>query len=584
MSQSHAIAGSAATDRDRWGPMITAPGRAVFRLWAPDMDRLVLELEDEPPAPMQREAGGWFNLEVPARAGTRYRFRLPDGRTVPDPASRRQSGGMHGWSVLTDPEGYVWRHGDWRGRPWHEAVVYELHVGLCGGFAGVMPRLAELRALGVTALQLMPVADFAGNRNWGYDGVLPYAPAEAYGPPEALKTLIDEAHGHGLMVYLDVVYNHFGPDGNYLGAYAADFFDAGADTPWGAAVAVHRRPVSRYFIDNALMWLQEFRFDGLRFDAVHAIGDTNFLDAMAAELRAALPERPIHLILENETNDAERLTEAFDAQWNDDFHNVMHVLLTGESIGYYGDFVEAPAAKLARCLAEGFIYQGETSPNHPDIPRGRPSGHLPPTSFVNFLQNHDQVGNRAMGERLILLTDAARLRAAVALMLLGPAVPLLFMGEEAGARAPFLFFTDFQNELAEAVREGRRQEFAKFPDFSNPERRAAIPDPNAESTFAASRSEPGFDQNDWRAYYTELLALRRERIVPHLSGAQALGAGVVGDAAVRASWRLGNGRHLTLIVNLGAGQVSGGDYPETSPVFATGDAMVGPGLTAWIEP
>ncbi len=582
MTQSPTIETPAAADADRWGPQILEGGRVRFRLWAPDLERLKLEVDGRADVEMVRAADGWFAAEAEAGQGTRYRFRISSDLAVPDPASRAQAGGVHGWSVVTAPGAYSWRNTGWRGRPWHEAVVYELHAGLLGGFDGVARRLAGLKALGITAVQLMPVADFSGSRNWGYDGVLPYAPAEAYGAPEALKALVDAAHGLGLMVFLDVVYNHFGPDGNYLGAYASDFFDAETHTPWGAAVAVHRPPVARFFIDNALMWLDEFRLDGLRFDAVHAIGDDAFLDAMGHDIRAQLGERHIHLILENEANDADRLAGPYDAQWNDDFHNAMHVLLTGETLSYYADFAEMPAEKLARSLREGFIYQGEASANHGGKPRGKPSAHLPPTAFVNFLQNHDQVGNRAMGERLSVLVDATRLRAAAALMLLAPGVPMLFMGEETGSRTPFLFFTDFHDELADAVREGRRREFAKFPAFSDPARRETIPDPNAVATFETSRPEPGPEAAVWRDFYAQLIALRHARIVPHLPGAQALGSAVLGEAAVRAQWWLGDGSTLTLLVNLGSQEVDDVGEDAGEIVFRDGDAARGAGLTAWL--
>ncbi|MFN3945655.1 MAG: malto-oligosyltrehalose trehalohydrolase [Allosphingosinicella sp.] len=539
----------------RWGPEPLGGGRWRFNLWAPGVERVNLEIA----APSEREGlevamsqsgDGWFSAEAEARSGTRYRFRVSPDLAVPDPASRAQAEDVHGWSLLVDPDSYRWQAADWAGRPWEETVIYELHAGLLGGFRGVADRLPDIAALGVTAVELMPVAAFSGTRNWGYDGVLPYAPAAAYGSPDDLKALVDKAHALGLSIYLDVVYNHFGPDGNYLHAYANDFFHPEIRTPWGDAIAFDREPVRRFFIDNALMWLTEYRFDGLRFDAVHAIGDVGFLDAMAAELRAATVGRHVHLMLENEANDAERLERGFDAQWNDDFHNTIHVMLTGESEAYYGGFAERPAEKLARCLAEGFVYQGETPPGG-DHPRGAPSGHLRSTAFIPFLQNHDQIGNRAMGERLTRLTSRERLRAATALLLLMPQVPLLFMGDETGSESPFLFFTDFHDELADAVREGRRREFAKFAAFADPEARARIPDPNAEATFAGSRPEPGPAAAEWRAFYADLLDLRRREIVPRLKGARGDGARALSETAVLAHWRLGDGSRLTIFADLG---------------------------------
>jgi maltooligosyltrehalose trehalohydrolase len=551
-----------------WGARY-ADGMTRFRLWAPDRETVTLEIDGDAPVAMERDGEGWFEMERAVAPGARYRFRLDPDLAVPDPASRGQSGGVHGWSVVSDPDAYRWRSGDWRGRAWEELVIQEVHVGALGGFAGVAEALPAIAELGITAIELMPVNAFGGTRNWGYDGVLPYAPAENYGTPDALKALVDRAHELGVAVLLDVVYNHFGPDGNYLGAYAADFFDAEVDTPWGGSVAVEREPVRRFFIDNALMWLDEYRFDGLRFDAVHAIADDAFLDAMATEIRATITDRPVHLVLENEGNDADRLTPGlYDAQWNDDFHNVLHVLLTGETSAYYADFAERPAERLARCLGEGFIYQGEGSPNHDGKPRGKPSAHLPPTAFVAFLQNHDQIGNRAMGERLTLLADPQKLRAATALLLLGPQIPLLFMGDETGSTSPFLFFTDFHDELADAVREGRRKEFAKFAAFADPEARKAIPDPNALATFERSRVEAGPDAQRWRQLYRDLLAIRHREIVPRLDGAMPMGADTVGGGAVVARWRMADDAVLTIALNLGDDSVA---FPAVDVLFEDGD-------------
>lgn len=563
----------------RWGPELTPRG-VTFHLWAPDRDAVALEVEGRDAVPMARGEDGWFTADAPVGAGARYRFRLDDGLAVPDPASRAQAGGVHGWSVVVDPAAYRWRV-DWAGRPWEEMVIEEVHAGVLGGFAGVAERLPAMAELGITAVELMPVGAFGGDRNWGYDGVLPYAPAESYGSPDDLRALVDRAHELGISVFLDVVYNHFGPDGNYLGAYAKGFFHPEVHTPWGGAVAVDDEPARRFFIDNALMWLRDYRIDGLRFDAVHAIANDGFLDAMAAELRRAV-DRPVHLVLENERNDADRLAPGkYDAQWNDDFHNVLHVLLTGETDAYYADFAERPAERLARCLAEGFIYQGEGSPNHDGKPRGKPSRHLPPTRFVSFLQNHDQVGNRALGERLTLLADADRLRAATLLLLLCPQIPLLFMGDAAGSRSPFLFFTDFHDELADAVREGRRGEFAKFAAFADPARREAIPDPNARETFDRSRPQDGRDAAEGLDLYRRLLAARREHVVPRLADARGEGAEVIGDKAVIARWRLGEGARLTIAINLGEAAV---EVPAAEPLAAVGVPGAPASAAAWIDP
>ena len=345
-------------------------------------------------------------------------------------------------------------------------MIYQLHVGTFseeGTFDGVRRRLGYLADLGVTAIQLMPIADFSGTRNWGYDGVLPFAPDRAYGSPEALKLLIDEAHGHGLQVFLDVVYNHFGPDGNYLHSYAPDMFRHDVPTPWGDAIDYRKRVVRDFVVNNVLLWLEEYRVDGLRFDAVQAIVDDtepHLLEEIAHSVRHRFGRhRYVHLVLENEENQASLLEREdgtptlYNAQWNDDFHHAAHVALTGEDEAYYKDYADAPVERLGKALAEGFVYQGENMP-YRGSERGEPSAHLPPTAFVNFLQNHDQIGNRAFGDRLSDLAPAGAVEAMTCLLLLSPSIPMLFMGEEWGTKRPFRFFTDFHDELADAVREG----------------------------------------------------------------------------------------------------------------------------------
>lgn len=535
-----------------WGPRPVAPGLTRFPLWAPDCKQVALEIEGLPPVAMTAEPDGWFTAEAPVGPGAHYRFRVRPDLAVPDPASRQQALDVHGFSVVTAPAEFTWQRGDWSGRPWHETVLYELHVGAMGGFAGVEEVLPRLRDLGVTAIELMPIAAFPGQRNWGYDGVLPFAPHPGYGTPEALKRLVDAAHDLDLMMILDVVYNHFGPDGAYLHAYAKPFFDVARPTGWGAAIAFREPAVAAYFEENARYWLEEFRFDGLRFDAVHAIEPEAWLQALPAKLRAACPGRHIHLILENEHNAARLLrpnaaSDGFDAQWNDDGHNALHAMLTGEHESYYAPFAKHSSAKVARVLAEGFVFQG------PPAPRGEPSAHLPPTAFVLFLQNHDQVGNRAFGERLTQLVPRGALAAATALLLLSPQIPLLFMGEEWGATAPFLFFTDHHPELAPLVREGRRREFARFAAFADPDMRDRIPDPNAEATFAASIANPAeadaSPHDETLALHRRLLAIRHREIMPRLQGAKALDAEAIGAASVLARWRLGDGTVLTIAMN-----------------------------------
>jgi maltooligosyltrehalose trehalohydrolase len=543
-----------------------------FQLWAPSQEAVALVLETQGRTlPMARLEDGFFGLTTDAaHAGSRYRFQLQDGARVPDPASRHQPDDVHGRSEVIDPRAYAWQQPAWRGRPWHETVLYELHVGAFseeGTFDGLRRRLDHLAGLGVTAIELMPFSDFSGTRNWGYDGVMPFAPDASYGRPENLKRLIDEAHTRELMVFLDVVYNHFGPDGNYLHRYAESFFEPEEHTPWGAAINYKVRMVRDFAIHNVLYWLEEYRFDGLRFDAVDRIidrGEEHILKEIAATVRRTIPAgRHVHLVLENDKNQAHLLERRndgqpvyYDAQWNDDIHHVYHHVLTGEGAGYYRDYVHEPTRLLARALTTGFVYQGEPSEHRDGALRGEPSGHLPPTAFVAFIQNHDQIGNRAFGERIADLATREAVQAVQAVLLLAPSVPLLFMGEEWGAIQPFCFFTDFHDELADAVREGRRREFKKFPEFAGEEARARIPDPNDFSTFAASRLDWSVPEQPehaaWCDLVRRLLRIRHEVIVPRLAGMRGdrAEAAVLGDRALHVRWTLGDGSVLALIANL----------------------------------
>lgn len=551
-----------------------------FRLWAPAQDeiRLVVEsVQGEHLLPMTRQNDGWFELVTDAAAsGDRYRYVLDDGMRVPDPASRFQPDDVHAASEVIDPGAYPWQRPEWRGRPWREAVIYEAHVGAfsaAGDYDGACRKLDHLADLGVTALELMPLSDFEGRRNWGYDGVQPFAPDSSYGRPEALKRLIDAAHARGLMMFLDVVYNHFGPSGNYLGLYAPQFFTDRYHTPWGQAIDFSRGEVRQFFIHNALYWLEEYRFDGLRLDAVDQIRDASqphVLAEIAEAVRTRFPDRHIHLVLENDDNAAHYLTREssapplYTAQWNDDFHHAAHVLATDEDNGYYVDYTQQPAAALARALAQGFIYQGEHS-GYRDHKRGQPSASLPPLAFVDFLQNHDQIGNRAFGERLAQLADADAVETLTAIWLLAPSIPLFFMGQEWAAKQPFLYFCDYQGELADAVREGRRREFGKFAAFADPAARERIPDPNDESTFAASV----LDWNDAATpegkrhldFVRELLDIRRREIEPRLSEDLQGGRYVLaGEHALHVQWTLAGGARLHLAANPGDTPASGLDW------------------------
>jgi len=540
-----------------FGAQVLAEGGVRFRLWAPAAKSVDLVIARRARS-MRADGKGWFELtERDAAPGTLYQYRIDGKQLVPDPASRFQPKDVDGPSEVIDPSRYPWKDAGWRSRPWQEAVIYELHVGTFtpeGTYAAARSKLRHLAEVGVSAIELMPLSDFAGRRNWGYDGVLPYAPDSAYGRPEELEALIEAAHQAGLMVFLDVVYNHFGPKGNYLSLYAPQFFTDKYNTPWGAAIDFANPVVREYFIHNVLYWLEEYHFDGLRFDAVHAIIDPSprhILD----EIRDHVPAHK-HLVLENDANQARFIGPArYNAQWNDDSHHAYHVSATGESDGYYVAYADA-ARHLARCLAEGFAYQGEVSPFSKE-PRGEKSSHLPPTCFVDFLQNHDQVGNRALGERLIALTTEAKLKALTAIQLLAPSPPLIFMGEEWGCRQPFLFFCDFEGELGEAVRKGRREEFARFKSF-----RGEIPDPLAESTFQASTLDWSKRDQVWLAHYKNLLSLRQQHVVPLDCGPGRYR--MLGERAFEVTW----GR-LLLVANCGDGLVPV-SVPSEKPLWTNG--------------
>jgi len=565
-------------------------GGVRFRFYASAAQTIALELADAAgnrSVPMQPAGAGWFEaFDERAGHGTRYAFRIDGaGQTVPDPASRFQPEGVHAPSMVVDTRAFAWPDRAWMGHAWNAYAICELHVGTFtpeGTYAAAAERLDELAATGFTAIELMPLAATPGDRNWGYDGVLWYAPAERYGTPEELRSFIAAAHERGLAVLLDVVYNHFGPEGNYLHGYAPDFFTDAYQTPWGAAIDYGGCDAARaYAIENALYWIDAYGFDGLRLDATQMIfdsrepadGRTSVLVELRAavalrfdELRAGSAEgnRPTVLVVENDHNDVALPDAGYHAQWNDDYHHAAHVLATGERGGYYAGYAARPAWHLLRSLTEGFGYQGEVSP-HQGVPRGAPSARFPVVTFLDFLQNHDQIGNRAFGERLSTLTSDAALHAFTALLLLGPAPPLTFMGDEWAASTPFLFFCNFEPELAKLVTEGRRREFAGFAAFADEAVRERIPDPSARETFERSRID--WNERSREPHrtmlerYRTLLRVRAAEIVPRnagITGHDAYGESI-GARGLRANWCLSDGRRLHVDANLGG---------ETADAFA----------------
>ena len=547
-----------------FGPII-GKDSTTFQLWAPFHDRIGLKLDNRHLYDMRRADDGWFTAVVEgAGPGTLYQFILPDGIAVPDPASRHQPNDVHGPSEVVDLSAYAWKPQKWTGRRWEEMVLYELHVGTYtkeGTFNGVIERLDHLKHIGVTALQIMPIADFPGGYNWGYDGVLPYAPDSSYGRPQDLMALVDAAHERGICVFLDVVYNHFGSDGNYIPLYAP-LFSQRHKTTWGNGLnydGADSGMVRKFIVENALYWIREYNVDGLRLDAVHAIIDDSqehLLVEIARRVREAVTDRHVHLIVENENNDSALLERDHDghvlhytAQWNDDLHHVLHVAATHETFGYYGDY---PAGQngLGRALAEGFVFQGEIMPYRGEA-RGKPTADLPPIAFVSFIQNHDQIGNRAFGDRMITYTDPQALKAITAIYLLLPQIPMLFMGEEWGASTPFPFFCDLDEDLNDIVREGRRKELSPLPGFEGED----IPDPTALSTFlsgkldwAALRGDPAVQ---WLAFYQSLLMTRRQWIVPLLDqGIEGVGTTHQEGTTVVVEWKLAREAKLRLMANL----------------------------------
>ena len=547
------------------GADVRADGTTSFVVWAPAVPgiRLRLHGDTERTTDMERDDTGYHTALVSAApAGTRYSLVLPDGSSLPDPASRLQPEGVHGPSEVV-AAAFEWRTNEWRQPDLRDLVIYELHVGTFtpeGTFDAAIERLPALRELGITAIEIMPVAQLAGRRNWGYDGVLAFAAQSSYGGPAALKRLVDAAHANDLNVILDVVYNHLGPEGNYLSRFGPYFTDT-YHTPWGAALNFDDAGsdhVRRYFIESALQWTDEFRIDGLRLDAIHAILDRSahpFLRELAGAVheRAAANGRLALLIAESDLGDPRVLRSdrlgglGMDAQWLDDFHHSLRTLLTGEDAGYYTDF--GTLGHLAHAYQHGFVYNGDYS-RYRDRRHGAPAPDILPRQFVVYAQNHDQIGNRMTGDRLTTAVEPAQLRLAAAAVLLSPFTPMLFMGEEYGSRRPFPFFVEFSdNDLIEAVRTGRRAEFASFSWQGEP------PDPQSEQTFRSAvldwNARADNEHADLLTLHRRLLELRRNE--PGIHAADAISTDVLDVTGAPAD---GSGSHGVVLVRRRAAEQS----------------------------
>jgi maltooligosyltrehalose trehalohydrolase len=539
-----------------------------FRVWAPRARTLDVQDATGAVTSLKPEGNGYFSGVAPLGLGACYRYRLDDDQSYPDPASRFQPEGPHGPSMVVDPEAFRWTDGPWRGVARPGQVIYEMHVGTFtreGTWQAAARELPALARLGITIVEMMPVAEFAGRFGWGYDGVSLFAPTRLYGGPDDLRHFVDRAHAVGIGVILDVVYNHLGPDGNYLAAFAPEYFTDRYANEWGQAVnfdGPDAEPVREFFTANAAYWIDEFHMDGLRLDATQQMFDASprhVLVDIAQQARAAAAGRSILLVAENEPQDA-RLARAaadggygLDALWNDDFHHTARVALTGRAEAYYTDYGGRPQ-ELVSAVKHGFLYQGQHY-TWQRKRRGTLARDLPHSTFVVYLENHDQVANSARGERLHAITSPGRWRAMTALLLLGPATPMLFQGQEFSATAPFTYFADQRPDLAELVRKGRAEFLAQFPSIAAPEISACVPDPGDPATFARCRLDLGERARHVEsvALHRDLLALRREDPVFRAQGAHGLDGAVLGpDAFALRFFGAEDGDDRLLVVNLGA--------------------------------
>lgn len=569
----------------QWSPALGAwpDGDGVrFRVWAPERPSVEVVVDAPVPRiePLERYPDGTFGGRLDGLGpGARYRYRLDHDATFPDPASRFQPEGVHGPSEVVDPNTFAWTDAEWRGIAHENLVLYELHVGTFtpeGTFAAAAGRLEELVALGVTAVELMPVADFPGARNWGYDGVDLFAPARCYGRPDDLRRFVDDAHAHGLAVFLDVVYNHFGPEGNYASQFSPYYFSTKHVNPWGQGLnfdGEHSSMVRAYFIENALHWLHEYHIDGLRLDATHAIQDDrarHFITELTARVRESVDGRRVYVIAEDHRNLARMVRPegeggwGLDGVWADDFHHDVRVAMAGDNEGYFRDY-EGSAQALATVLNRGWQFVGQYSSYLEEHRGSDPSG-IPPRRFVFCIQNHDQVGNRALGDRLHHQIDLAAYRAASALLLTAPATPLLFMGQEWATGSPFLYFTDHPEPLGSMVTEGRRHEFRHFSDFREPDAVERISDPQAEETFRRCVLDHKEREREPHAsmhrLYSTLLMLRRTEPALRYSRIGSFEAFALTDATLLIRQDAEVGASLLVLIQMdGPGRVDLAGHP-----------------------
>lgn len=544
------------------------PAGTHFRVWAPRRTRVeVLEWDSGRATPLRAEPAGWFSALVPGiGAGTRYRYRLDGGDAFPDPASRHQPDGPHGPSEVIDPAAFAWTDRDWLGVTLEGQVLYELHVGAFtaeGTWAAAARELPELAAAGITTIEMMPVADFPGRFGWGYDGVNLFAPTRLYGRPDDLRAFVDAAHAAGLGVILDVVYNHLGPDGNYLREFSEHFFSTRHATDWGEAInfdGPDAGPVREFYLANARYWIEEFHFDGLRLDATQDIKDDSpehIIAAVTRTARAAAPERGTLVIAENEPQDArlarpvDRGGYGIDAMWDDDFHHSAVVALLGRDEAYYSDYRGEPQ-EFVSAVKWGFLYQGQWY-SWQKARRGRGALDLRPAQFVRFMQNHDQVANSGRGERLHQLAAPGRWRAMTALLLLAPGTPMLFMGQEFSASSPFPYFADHDGDLGGLVRRGRLEFLSQFPSLALPEMQARVPDPASPETFCTAKLDLGERDAHAAAYdlHRDLLALRRSEAALRAQRPRGVDGAVLGESAFVLRFFAEDDQDRLLIVNLG---------------------------------